>query len=399
MGMNVLFVDDESNVLSGLRRLLRGQRSEWEMEFASSGAEALGLMEKRPIDVIVSDMRMPQMNGAELLARVAKDYPKTVRLILSGQSENEKILRSIGPAHQFLSKPCDPDVLIGTIHRACGLQTQLQHPTLRQLVGKTSFLPSLPALYQSLVHELESDSSSMDQIGDMISSDIAMSAKVLQLINSSFFGLAQHVSCPKHTVALLGLNVIRPLVLLAGAFSQCDNPDLDGYSLEKSIQHSLSVATLARKIAASQSTNSQLIDDAFIAGMMHDIGKLILAVNLRERYQEILFRARDAKVSTWQLEIEMLGTSHAEIGAYLLTLWGFPNSIVEAVAWHHQPSLMPLPIFSPLSAVHLANALMQPSGNVVQEAKWDRAYLKQLNSNEAHWSELAEQFSNLEKTH
>jgi putative nucleotidyltransferase with HDIG domain len=347
------------------------------------------------MDVIVSDMRMPLMNGAELLAKVAKDYPKTVRLILSGQSENEKILRSIGPAHQFLSKPCDPEVLIGTIQRACGLQTQLQHPTLRQVVAQISFLPSLPTLYRSLVHELESDSSSMDQIGDMISSDIAMSAKVLQLVNSSFFGLAQHISCPKYAVALLGLNVIRPLVLLAGAYSQCDNPDLDGYSLEKSIQHSLSVATLARKIAASQSTNSQLIDDSFIAGMMHDIGKLILAVNMRERYQEILFSARDTKTSVWKMEMETLGTSHAEIGAYLLTLWGFPNSIVEAVAWHHQPSLMPLPIFSPLSAVHFANALLQPSTDIIQEAKWDRDYMKQLDSNEARWSELAEHFSNL----
>ena len=396
MGMNVLFVDDESNVLSGLRRLLRGQRSEWDLEFASSGSEALQLMEKRPVDVIVSDMRMPHMNGAELLAKVAKDYPKTVRLILSGQSENEKILRSIGPAHQFLSKPCDPDVLIATIQRACGLQNQLQHPTLRQVVAQISFLPSLPALYRNLVHELESDSSSMEQIGAMIGGDIAMSAKVLQLVNSSFFGLAQHVSCPKHAVALLGLNVIRPLVLLAGAYSQCDNPDLDGYSLEKSIQHSLSVATLARKIASSQSSNNQLIDDSFIAGMMHDIGKLILAVNMRERYQEILLRARDTKTSIWRTEIETLGTSHAEIGAYLLTLWGFPNSIVEAVAWHHQPSLMPSPIFSPLTAVHFANALLPSNTEVDQEEKWDRDYMAQLDTKDTCWSDVAQQFANFE---
>jgi putative nucleotidyltransferase with HDIG domain len=394
--MNVLFVDDESNVLSGLRRLLRGQRSEWDMEFASSGSEALQLMEKRPVDVIVSDMRMPHMNGAELLAKVAKDYPKTVRLILSGQSENEKILRSIGPAHQFLSKPCDPDVLIATIQRACGLQNQLQHPTLRQVVAQISFLPSLPALYRNLVHELESDSSSMEQIGAMIGGDIAMSAKVLQLVNSSFFGLAQHVSCPKHAVALLGLNVIRPLVLLAGAYSQCDNPDLDGYSLEKSIQHSLSVATLARKIASSQSSNNQLIDDSFIAGMMHDIGKLILAVNMRERYQEILLRARDTKTSIWRTEIETLGTSHAEIGAYLLTLWGFPNSIVEAVAWHHQPSLMPSPIFSPLTAVHFANALLPSNTEADQEEKWDRDYMAQLDTKDTCWSDVAQQFANFE---
>ncbi len=167
---------------------------------------------------------MPRMNGAELLSTVSNRYPKTVRLILSGQSEQEKVLRSIGPAHQFLAKPCDPDVLIGTINRACNLQSRLADEALQRIVANIAFLPSLPGPFRELMQVVESDNCSIHQIGELIGRDLAMSAKVLQLVNSSFFGLAQHVSCTKHAVSLLGLNIIKPLVLLAGTYSQVRKP-------------------------------------------------------------------------------------------------------------------------------------------------------------------------------
>lgn len=379
MSKNVLFVDDEANVLSGLRRLLRGQRSIWEMDFASSGAEALKIMEEKSIDVIVSDMRMPRMNGAELLSTVSNRYPKTVRLILSGQSEQEKVLRSIGPAHQFLAKPCDPDVLIGTINRACNLQSRLSDEALQRIVANIAFLPSLPGPFRELMQVVESDNCSIHQIGELIGRDLAMSAKVLQLVNSSFFGLAQHVSCTKHAVSLLGLNIIKPLVLLAGTYSQCENPDLDGYSLDREIEHSLAVATLARSISASHTNQSHLIDDSYVSGMMHDIGKLILAVNMREAYQEVLYSVKDSGLPLWKIEEEMIGTTHAEMGAYLLALWGFPNSVVEAVAFHHAPMLAAHEQFAPLTAVHFANSLLASlDADRVDKSQWDPDYERSL---------------------
>ncbi|MCU0713638.1 MAG: response regulator [Pirellula sp.] len=392
MSKNVLFVDDEANVLSGLRRLLRGQRAIWDMDFACSGAEALKIMEEKSIDVIVSDMRMPRMNGAELLSTVSNRYPKTVRLILSGQSEQEKVLRSIGPAHQFLAKPCDPDVLIGTINRACNLQSRLSDETLQRIVANIAFLPSLPGLFRELMQIVESDNCSIQQLGELIGRDLALSAKVLQLVNSSFFGLAQHVSCTKHAVSLLGLNIIKPLVLLAGTYSQCENPDLDGYSLDREVEHSLAVATLSRSIAASQTNQSHLIDDAYVSGMMHDIGKLILAVNMRETYQDVLYGARDADCPLWKMEQERFGTTHAEMGAYLLALWGFPNSVVEAVAFHHTPTHATNEQFSPLTAVHFANSfLAAPDAMHAEQRRWDQDYEKTLDLSvqiEA-WSALA----------
>lgn len=392
----ILFVDDEANVLAGLRRMLRSQRKIWDMQFANGGAEAIELLEQQPFDVVVSDMRMPGVDGAALLTHVAEFYPNTVRLVLSGQSEHEKIFRAVGPAHQFMSKPCDPEVLVSTIHRACGLHGHLKDESLRQLTSQITSLPSLPNIYRDLLHELELDDASMDRVGEMIESDLAMSAKVLQLVNSSFFGLPQHVTSPKHAVLLLGLDIIRPLALTANAFSQYDDPGVQGFSLENTMHHGIAVATAARRIAESEAGQAQLVDDAFIAGMLHDIGKLILAVNLTDKFQEAVSLAQTTARSLWEAELEVFGTTHSEVGAHLLGLWGLPDPIVEAVAFHHCPSRSGSTEFTPLTCVHAANILQHPciaSHESPSSFTWDHSYLDAVGRSECvtKWSELIDQ--------
>jgi putative nucleotidyltransferase with HDIG domain len=392
----ILFVDDEANVLAGLRRMLRTQRNVWEMQFANGGAEAIELLSQEVFDVVVTDMRMPGVDGAALLTHVAQFHPNTVRLVLSGQSEHEKIFRAVGPAHQFMSKPCDPKVLISTIQRACGLHSHLQNEALKKLTSQITSLPSLPRIYRELLHELELDDTSMDRVGEMIESDIAMSAKVLQLVNSSFFGLPQHVKSPKHAVLLLGLDIIRPLALTANAFAQYEDPRVKGFSLETTMHHCIAVATAARRIAESETDQAQLIDDAFIAGMLHDIGKLILAVSVTDRFQEAIGLARDTGRSLWEAELDVFGTTHSEVGAHLLGLWGLPDPIVEAVAFHHRPSRTGTAEFAPLTCVHAANILQHPHverDDWTASPAWDHDYLEALGcSQDVHkWSEMLEQ--------
>jgi putative nucleotidyltransferase with HDIG domain len=381
MTIRVLFVDDEVNVLSGLRRMLRGQRHVWDMHFASGGSAALEMMAAQPFEVIVTDMRMPGIDGAELLTQVSERFPGTVRLVLSGQSEHEKIFRAIGPAHQFMSKPCDPEVLISTIDRACGLQSELHSESLKRVTSKIGTLPSLPSIYRELVQELESERTSMERVGDMIGGDIAMTAKVLQLVNSSFFGLAQHVTCPKHAVSLLGLNIIRPLVLIANAFSEYTDEEVSGFSLEQSIHHSLAVATAARKIAIAEVECGHIVDDAYIAGMLHDIGKLILSANLPTDFKAALEVSHSEHCALWQAELQVFGTTHAEVGAHLLGLWGLPNPIVEAVTFHHRPCDSGAGSFNALTAVHVANLFQRlafPGDETDAEPQWDRNYMETL---------------------
>ena len=254
---------------------------------------------------------MPGIDGAELLNRVAKLYPSTIRLILSGQSEQEKILRAIGPAHQFLSKPCDSEVLVKTIERVCDLHERIENRSLQELVSKIDRLPSLPQVYSDLITELNSRDASLDKVAEIIGRDLGMTAKVMQLVNSSFFGLPHHVTCPKHAVSLLGLGIIRPLALTISVFSQYEDPGIGSYSLEHAIEHGLDVALRARQIAQNQSKNPSIVDDSFIAGMLHDIGKLLLVVHCTEMFREVIEVSRRKHIPLWCAEMELIGTTHA----------------------------------------------------------------------------------------
>jgi HD-like signal output (HDOD) protein/ActR/RegA family two-component response regulator len=352
----ILFVDDEPMVLTGLKRSLRPMRSEWEMVFAGGGDEALTAMEQQSFDVIVTDMRMPGMDGAQLLHEVQRRSPQTLRMVLSGQSDRETILRSVNPAHQFVSKPCESEELKARLARIFALGDLLQNPDLRELVTKLDSLPSLPGIYRQLNQELSRSDPSLQRIDELIAADMAMTAKILKLVNSAFFCLPCEISSASHAVKLLGLETLRTLVLTAHIFDQFQSPLLSAEDVRQISDHSLAVSKSARTIALLEHADQATRDGAFTAGLLHDAGKLILASTLCERYGEVLDYSERANVGLYAAERELLGCSHARVAAYLLGLWGLPSTIVEAVAWHHQPGGSLSEKFSPLAAVHMASA-------------------------------------------
>ena len=356
MAKRILFVDDEPMVLSGLQRSLRLMRSEWEMVFAPGGAEALAAMDLQTFDIIVTDMRMPGMDGAQLLEEVQKRSPQTLRMVLSGQSDRETILRSVNPAHQFISKPCEAEELKSRLIRAFALKDLLQNPSLRELVTKLDNLPSLPHVYLQLNQELRRPEPELHKIDELIGADMAMTAKVLKLVNSAFFCLPCEISRASHAVKLLGLDTLRALVLTAHVFEQFESHLLTAEDVQQISDHSLAVSNSARKIALFEHADQRTQDESFTAGLLHDAGKLILASTLGERYAEVLEYSAKADVGLFAAEREVLGCSHGQIAAYLFGVWGLPGTIVEAVAWHHEPAESLSVKFSPLAAVHVASA-------------------------------------------
>ncbi len=355
--LKVIFVDDESRVLQGLQRMLRPLRDDWDMQFVESGEAALAAMDKAPVDVVVSDMRMPSMSGAELLTRVMKQYPTTIRLILSGQAEKELVHKTIGPTHQYLSKPCDADTLKATVDRAFKLRRLLADDRLRQLTGRLDSLPSLPALYLQLVELLNNPNTTLKAVGDLMAQDLGMSIKLLQLVNSAFFGVRREVSNPLDAVNLLGVDTIKSLVLSAHAFNQLDAGQLKEFSLEAVWQHSLAVSVLAKRIALAEGLTKIQGEEALMAGMLHDVGRVVLATNIPDEYAKVLALAKSDGLPLALCERDMLGATHAEVGAYLLGLWGMADSIVEAIAFHHTPRECLNRTFCTMSAVHIADAL------------------------------------------
>ncbi len=351
----ILFVDDEQRILDGLQGLLRRHRAKWDMVFACGGMAALDQLSHAHFDVIVSDMRMPQMSGAMLLAEVKTRYPHMVRIILSGFSEMETRLHAVPVAHQFLTKPCDGETLDGVIERACDLQRILQDTGLRRLIGTIDRLPPTPRIYAQLLRVSESPDASVADLARVLSQDVGMCAKLLQLVNSAFFGFSRRLTTVQNAVAMLGFETLKSLVLSLEVFN--GNGAITyrpGFDVEALQRHALLAASLTRVIVPRTSYS----DDAFMAAMLHDIGELVLA--------------------TQKSDIDVGNVSHAEVGAYLLGLWGLPYSIVEAVAHHHRPSRVPAKTFDLVAAVHVADVLASEIEGRADDTPFDEAYVAEL---------------------
>jgi putative nucleotidyltransferase with HDIG domain len=355
MKEQILFVDDDCNILKGLQRALRAQRNVWDMRFVMSGAEALEIMHAKVVDLIVTDMRMPEMDGADLLREVMQRHPETIRMILSGQADSQLVMKAVGVAHQFISKPCDPETLRSIVDRAISLRKLLKDSNLKGVISEMDTLPSVPTLYLEMAEELQSPEPSIQKVGQIIERDPAMTAKILQLANSAFFGLRRRISNPADAVAYLGLDHVQHLFLAVHAFSQFTPPRASSFSIELLWEHSLATAAMAKSIAKEEEAGKVVAEDAFTAGLLHDLGKLMLACRLVRSHSEAVYAAKMRGVPLWVAEQEVLSVTHAEVGAYLLGLWGLPDSIVESVAYHHRPMECVGTGFCALTALHAAD--------------------------------------------
>ena len=384
MSRSILFVDDESRVLDGLQRMLRSLRNEWDMAFVTSGELALQAMAGKRFDVVVSDIRMPGMDGAELLTRIKDEYPDTIRFALSGQSDQETWLKTVNSAHQFLSKPCSTEKLRNSIMRATMLRDKLRNASLRKIVSGTGALPSPPRLYHEIMALVRRPDASVQEIAGVVERDVAMSAKILQLINSAATGLPSHVASPAQAVALLGLGTVRALVLLIHVVNQFKSSDSSLAEFQELFHiHSMRVSLAAHRIATFESDDKHLVMDSSVSGMLHDIGRLILAFHFPKRYMALAGENLTVDSAKFEeAERAEFGASHADVGAYLLAIWGLPDPIVEAVAFHHFPSrCSSINAFSPLAAVHVADHFVNLTAHGekgMAEASLDHEFLARL---------------------
>jgi HD-like signal output (HDOD) protein/CheY-like chemotaxis protein len=347
----ILFVDDESNILDGIRRLLHGDRKRWDMQFAIGGEAALRACEAGRFDVVISDMRMPGMDGATLLGHVRDRYPSTARLILSGYAEVKLATRAVAVAYRVLSKPCSGPELQATIERVCTLQDVLGTPELRRIIGTIGELPSLSRTYAALAHAVNDPSASVASVAEIIEQDVAMSAKMLQLVNSGFFGLAQKVTSLQSAVAYLGMNSIQNLALASDTF-RVFVPDarIPKNFCETMQRNSRRVALIARTLPLDK----QVREVTVMAALLHDVGMLVLASKMPDEFCAVLSLMQERGCVQFQAEEQLLGISHAEIGSYLLGLWGINNLAVEAIAHHHHPTRIPHSGFDCSAALFVA---------------------------------------------
>jgi HD-like signal output (HDOD) protein/ActR/RegA family two-component response regulator len=391
----ILFVDDEPFVLQAIESLLRRRRRVWQMEFVTRGEDAVKRLAEASFDVIVSDMRMPKMDGAALLEHVQSHHPNVIRIVLSGHTELETALRTVTTAHQYLTKPCDPEVLTGVIERACALRALLGNQAIRSVIGGIGGLPSVPKLYHAMTKALADPECSLSDVSAIVEQDVAMCAKLLQLVNSSFFGLAKRITKVHDAVVYLGASMLKQLVLSVSAFRLFSPPaDLPGFSFDDLQKEAMLAASVARHIMGRKKG----ADDAYTAAMLHDIGTLTLATSATAIFRQALTVHREQGIELTGAEQQVFGATHAEIGAYLLGLWGLPYTVVEAVAYHHRPMAVDHSSFDVLDAVYVASALAEEAVLDPKRPgayKLDTAYLGRFGVVEslASWQKLARERS------
>jgi len=351
-----MLLGDGPRGLQQLRQLASALGPGWDVVGAPGVAEAKTSLEQTPADAIVAEVRVGGASGLQFLNETAESHPKMQRFLLADLSDKQAVTKCVGTSHQYLATPCDPQTLRAALDRAFSLDVWLMNDRVKKLVGQMQKLPSIPSLYFQVVKELQSPTSSLETIGNLIAKDLVMTAKLLQLINSAVFGLRRQIANPTEAVLCLGAETTKSVLLLAHTFSYFEKIKSPTFSVEQLWEHALSTGSLARALAQAQGCAPETVEESFTAGLLHDIGKLVFACNMTSDYIKVLQTAHREKRPVWILEEEAFSLTHAEVGACVLGIWGLPVGIIEAVALHHYPSRFFSKEFSALTAVHVANA-------------------------------------------
>jgi len=311
---------------------------------------------------------------------VLRHHPHTIRIILSGYADLSEVVNCVGLTHQFLEKPCSLDKLKTCLQRVTEVKTRLANDKISDLASSLKNLPSLPEIYLQIAEALESSTATTQRIADIASKDPAISAKLLQLSNSAFFGFSRKVFSVTEAVQLLGVSVIQSLAMSVPLFSSYSQNHCPAFPIEQVWEHSVQTGVIGQRIFGHYLEEPYLAEQAFCAGILHDIGKIILAEGLPEEYAVVLKESRETRTPLFEVERKHFQATHAEVGAYLLALWGLPIPLVEAVANHHHPGHCGSRELCLAGVVHIANALqhMQTARPELAASPVDPEYLKHV---------------------
>ncbi|HKW96593.1 MAG TPA: response regulator [Bryobacteraceae bacterium] len=377
----ILYAGDDPHVLEPLARMASAAPDEWHIAFRATGQDALRELQNHGFDVILVDLNLPNESAFELLLEVLSRYPSTVRIALCPGVGRSVAVRGGGAAHQYVKKPCDPAALRATLETASRIHQMLVSPKLQAVISRMTSLPSLPSTYARLIESLEDPEISSRELGEIISQDIGLTSKILQIANSAFFGLYRYVANPTEAAVYLGVDTIRAMTLSAGVFSAFQHTGLTRVFIEQLQRHSMTVGVVASQIGLAENLSKRTCDTSLVGGLLHDIGKLVLAADYPKEYGDIMAAAGQGGIAGHETEKHTFGANHSEIGGYLLWLWGFPDSVCNAVAYHHHPAASSPRALSAAGCIHIADALYHEAdesprfGNRVE---MDSAYLTSL---------------------
>jgi putative nucleotidyltransferase with HDIG domain len=353
----VLFIDSNEAILQAYKEQFQYKGEDWQTFFATDATTSMEILTYSAIDIVIADLRMPMVETEPLFLLIQKGWPKVVRVIVSPTSATSKDIDLISLSHRFITKPSNLEELETIIDSIYYLQRIVLSDETRKVASEIDSIPALPEIFKQLTEEINSSDPSMKRVGEIIARDVGLSADILKMINSPYFGLKNQVSSPEHATKLLGLEVVKGVALSASLMHSFALTGINMDRVESVVEHSLVTANITKLILESEKVSSVLVDMAFSAAILHDVGYLMFASSnvISEKYQGAIEISEANYRPLWEVEREILGTTHGEVGAYLLGLWGFPDAIVEAVAFHHTPGKSAGDSSMILCALHLAD--------------------------------------------
>jgi HD-like signal output (HDOD) protein len=375
---SIIFVDDQSNVLQGFKRALRSLEETWNIQYATGGKEALKLMEAAHVDIVISDTNMPGMRGTELLKEVQTLHPEMIRLVLSGGgSRSDDISTLLRTSHQFFAKPFETERLKTLVTNLLDMREKVGDDNVRKLVASISRLPCSPFIYESFKKERESSSSDLDKMGNFIAQDPSLTAKMLQSLNSAFFGVNKAGIHPFTAAQSMGPGTISYL-FDEDAHNHTVAANHANYNFLAGVyKNSLHCALLLEALAAAENLPDPLKNIAYVTGMLSNVGTIILAYELAEPYSKLVSSFKSPATQALA-EKKAFGASHDVVGAYFLALWGFPAASVRATANMLTPDKDPDQTLNLTTLLHVAYAFAQTDDFEAQKALLNMPYLEKL---------------------
>ncbi|MBI1177409.1 HDOD domain-containing protein [bacterium] len=383
----ILFVAGVTPEIASIKLEFMGRNGGyWDVYLADSGLDALDYLAEYECHAVITDLRLEDMTGVQVLNQVARHQIRAQRVLLADPGDIQSLLRCVGGVHQFLTKPCVARRLELVIDRMQRLDTWLPSLNVQEIAGRLPKLPSPPSSYNELSAELDLPDPRREVVAELLSRDPAMTAKLLQLVNSAAYGEPIDECDPMAAFAGQGLDTIKGLVKLAHQYSHFNAVQNSGFSPLSLWEHSRRVSRLAGWIAGEEG-DEELVRVSSTSGLLHDIGKVAIAANLPRKFNEAQFHSRINKISVWEAEQQQFGATHSEVGGWLMCVWGLPIAVVEAVMLHHHPARQNVRRFTPLTAVHLANAFAQSSDLSDAAGRVDMNYLDSLRMRHRlpHW--------------
>jgi putative nucleotidyltransferase with HDIG domain len=346
---------------------------DWVVAESPNMDHALQALTLRDYQAVVADIEFQLDPEIALFEKVMNRNPKVCRIALC-DLEGRKPLQSALFVHQYVRKPGNPELILAAVERALFLDRWMADPKIKQLFPQLRKLPTVPAIYFRLLRELQSPSADIEQVGKIIAEDPVLTAQVLKVVNSAYFGLERTITSALEAVTYLGVERTKALALVTHTFKQFGEADTSVFSIDSLWRHSIRTGNLAQTLVRDETGDNKMAEIAYTAAVLHDVGKLMVAANLPVEYQRV---ARESTVHQLPFQVaerNLLGATHAEIGACLMGTWGLPPRVVQPIAYHHNPEMDSDPRFNPTAALHLANAFEHHSSD-----QTDRNIRTQLN--------------------